>query len=55
MSIEYKGGHMRFNSPYIIIISNIAPGDQYGSVRKDKIDQWEAYMRRVENSIDVYI
>ena len=51
--VEYKGGHCQFNSPFIIIISNMSPGEQYAGVKRDKLCQWDAYMRRVSNSIDM--
>jgi membrane protein required for beta-lactamase induction len=35
------------------VLSNIAPGDQYSTVRVAKLEQWQAYMRRVSNYYDV--
>ena len=34
------------------VLSNIAPGDQYSTVRVAKLEQWQAYMRRVSNYYD---
>jgi len=52
MWVEFKGGHRPFTSQRVLIISNVAPGDQYLGVREKKPEQWRAYMRRVEDSID---
>ena len=51
--VEYKGGFTHFNSGHIIILSNMGHGEQYSNVRQDKLPQWEAYMRRVQNYLDV--
>ena len=51
--VEYKGGHVEFNSRFVIILSNLAPGDQYQGVKEHKMPQFLAYMRRVENCYDV--
>lgn len=58
MCVETKGGQVPFNSPYIIITSNVDPESQYpkckyvkdadGKDTSEKNEQWLAYMRRVE-------
>lgn len=48
--VEFKGGFAQFDSPYIIILSNVAPEDQYPKVKEDIPTRHEAYLRRVTNS-----
>lgn len=66
--VPIKGNFVNFNSPWIILISNIRPEDQYLKLKekeewdpetKQKIvvpakkqEAWHAYMRRVENHFD---
>ena len=45
--VEIKGSHLWFNSLYVILLSNTAPGDQYSKCRQPDRD---AFMRRVEGN-----
>lgn len=51
MCVEFKGGMLKFDSKYIIILSNTAPDDQYPKVYDDNPARHDAYMRRVSNQL----
>ena len=52
MQVEFKGGMIKFDSPYIIVLSNTAPDCQYLKVADDNKSRHDAYLRRVENHLE---
>lgn len=47
VSIEVKGSSVEITSPFIIILTNTKPEDQYMSVKEKNENSWQAYLRRV--------
>lgn len=48
--VEDKGKKLVFDSPFIILVSNRGPHEQYAKMKEDHRPSWDAYMRRVEHS-----
>lgn len=48
--VQFKGGWHKFDSPYIIILTNTDPEEQYPNQKRDAPKKWDAYMRRVNNN-----
>lgn len=49
--VQFKGGYTTFDSPYIIILTNMALENQYVNLKDDEILKlrWDAYYRRIND------